>query len=445
MTRRLRSSKRSEPTDVLDEVNERFRDLAEADNESLEDHAPVDDKTSGAASGDSRTRKAKRRDSRLRDSDDEGELTLAGAETDPPSGGGVLMTEDVAETAVVTAGPTDGRSRSRSRSRRRAGGRVAPFVEPPGRFARWRKLQGWRRQGFVPLSPGREKRRHRILPRTVIGICTMLMSAGIGAGFAGAGFYAYYDDRLAENEAQVAGFVETFDTQFSDAAMAIEGQRDAALEDVRAELLPLEAYVADANGVSTLPDVAGPSVWSVRSLDDSGRATSGSAFAVIDHEGGTGLITQLDVVLASTLTPPPPIELVKGDRVIQATLWAWDEVNGLALIVTTEALPLLEIADTETADLLLGRSVFAVSGFGARGATASPGLMLDRSTQGLQHTAALGPVFNGGPIVDGFGQVLGMTTSDVAPEFGDIKVAVDASVFCQRVLRCVNGFEAGSN
>lgn len=273
----------------------------------------------------------------------------------------------------------------------------------------------------------------------------MLMSAGIGAGFAGAGFYAYYDNRLAENEAQVAGFVETFDTQFSDAALAIAGQRDAALDDVRAELLPLEAYVADANGVSTLPDTAGPSVWSVRSLSDGGEATSGSAFAVIDHLGGTGLITQLDTVRASTVTPAPPIELIKGDRVIQATLWTWDEANGLALIVADEALPLLQIADSDTADLLLGRSVFAMSGFGARGATASPGLMLDRSIQGLQHTAALGPVFNGGPIVDGFGQVLGMTTSEVAPEFGDIKVAVDASVFCQRVLRCVNGFEAGTN
>lgn len=273
----------------------------------------------------------------------------------------------------------------------------------------------------------------------------MLMSAGIGAGFAGAGFYAYYDDRLADNEAQVAGFVETFDTQFSDAALAIESQRDAALEDVRAELLPLEAYVADANGVSTLPDTAGPSVWSIRSLDDGGSATSGSAFAVIEHEGGTGLITQLETVQASTVTPAPPIELVKGDRTLQATLWTWDEANGLALIVTEEVLPLLDIADAETSDLLLGRSVFAMSGFGARGATASPGLLLDRSVLGLQHTAALGPVFNGGPIVDGNGQVLGMTTSEVTAEFGDVKVAVDASLFCQRVLRCINGFEAGTN
>ncbi len=271
------------------------------------------------------------------------------------------------------------------------------------------------------------------------------MSAGIGAGFAGAAFYAYYDDRLAENEEQVAGFVETFDTQFADAALAIEGQRDSALEDVRAELLPLEAYVADANGVATLPDTAGPSVWSIRSLDDDGRATTGTAFALVAHQGGSGLVTELDIVRASTVSPAPPIELVKGDRIVPATLWTWDDANGLALVVTAEPLPLLEIADPGRADTLVGRSVFAMSGIGARGASASPGLMLDRAPQGVQHTAAIGPVFFGGPIVDGLGQVLGMTTGSTAPEFGDVAVAIDASVFCERVLRCVNGLEAGTN
>jgi len=415
MTRRLRKTQRTESSDVLDEVNEQFQQLLdqpETPNGVGSSHVEAIEPDVD---------------------DDEGTAELTAMEPAPEE---TLATIESADDVAPAAS---------ARGRSSAGGRVAPFVEPPSRFARWRSLQGWRRQGFVPLSPGREKRRHRILPRTVIGICTMLMSVGIGAGLAGAGFYAYYDDRLAENEAQVAGFVETFDTQFADAALAIAGQRDAALDDVRAELLPLEAYVADANGVATLPDVAGPSIWSIRSLDDNGSATSGSAFAVVDHVGGTGLITQLDVVRASMVTPAPPIELIKGDRVIQATLWTWDEVNGLALVVTDEVLPLLDVADPEEADLLLGRSVFAMSGFGARGATASPGLMLDRSVQGLQHTAALGPVFNGGPVVDGFGQVLGMTTSEVAPEFGDINVAVDASVFCQRVLRCVNGVESGTN
>lgn len=347
--------------------------------------------------------------------------------------------DEPADTDERTSATPSPEPSTRRRSRKVGG--VAPFVQPPGRFARWRHRSGWRRQGFVPLSPGREKRRHRILPRTVIGICTMLMSAGVGAGFSGAAFYAYYDDRLAENEAQVAGFVETFDTQFADAALAIEGQRDAALEDLRAELMPLEAYVADANGVATLPDTAGPSVWSVRSLDDDGRPTNGAAFALVDHLDGVGLITQLDIVRSATVAPAPPIELIKGDRIIAASLWAWDEANNLALLVTTEPLPLLSLADPEAAELMVGRSVFAMSGIGSRGSTASPGTLLDRSVQGVQHTAAIGSVFAGGPIVDSLGQVLGMTTTAGADDGGRVALGVDASLFCNRVLRCVNGLQ----
>ena len=411
-----RSKRTRDTTDLLDEARQQFA--------TVDEEMAVSDETDGHSPSDL--------DDSSSDLDD---AVVDDAEEATSSTSSKRATSSRVKSSRTTS--------SRIGLGRKAGG-VAPFVAPPSRFARWRHLSGWRRQGFVPLSPGREKRRHRILPRTVIGICTMLMSAGIGAGFSGAAFYAYYDDRLAENEEQVAGFVETFDTQFADAALAIEGQRDAALDDVRAELLPLEAYVADANGVATLPDTAGPSVWSIRTLDDAGRSTSGTAFAVVDHLGGVGLITQLDIVQAATVSPAPPIELVKGDRVITATLWAWDDANGLALVVTEEPLPLLSIADADRSDTLIGRSVFAMSGVGGRGATASPGLMLDRSVQGVQHTAAVGPVFEGGPVVDGLGEVLAMTTgsSDV---FGDISVAIDASVFCERVLRCVNGLEAGTN
>ncbi len=394
-----RTKRRSEPTDVLDEAKQHFDAVRSSDVASDADD-PVDTADLAAA--------------------------------------------DVAEVAEAPQ-KKSATSRPAMKVRRRTVGGVAPFVKPPSRFNRWRHMNGWRRQGFVPLSPGREKRRHRILPRTVIGICTMLMSAGIGAGFSGAAFYAYYDDRLAENEEQVAGFVETFDTQFAGAALAIEGQRDAALEDVRAELLPLEAYVADANGVATLPDMAGPSVWSIRSLDDDGRPTNGTAFALVEHEGGVGLITQFDIVGASSVAPAPPIELVKGDQVIAATLWSWDEANGLALVVTAEKMPLLTVADSDEADLLIGRSVFAMNGFGSRGSIASPGVLLDRSKLGVQHTAATGPLFAGGPIVDGRGRVLGMTTALTGAEGGQITTAIDASVFCERVLRCVNGLEAPTN
>lgn len=318
-------------------------------------------------------------------------------------------------------------------------GGVAPFVRPPSRFARWRRLSGWRRRGFVPLAPGREKRRHRILPRTVIGISAMLLTAGIGAAFAGAAFYAYYDDRLAENEAQVAGFVATFDDQFEDAAGSLDLLREQSVDQIRSELLPLEEYVSDTNGIVALPETVGPSVWAIETTDDSGEPVVGAAFAVVGHEGGTALITSYELVRASTVSPAPQLLLMKGSDVVEASLWAWDIERDLALIVTDVVIPTLPVASAEEARISLGRRVFAISGLGGRGATASPGVLLDDSTDGLQHTARQGPVFAGGPLVTGQGVVVGMTSIVFSPTglaFGDVATAPDASMFCERILRC---------
>ena len=63
------------------------------------------------------------------------------------------------------------------------------------------------------------------------------MAAGIGAAFSGAAFYAYYDNRLAENERTVGRFVEGFDQQFSDAAGALGHPHGASL--TRTGVLPI--------------------------------------------------------------------------------------------------------------------------------------------------------------------------------------------------------------
>lgn len=267
----------------------------------------------------------------------------------------------------------------------------------------------------------------------------MLMSIGIGAAFAGAAFYAYYDDRLAANEEQVAGFVETFDEQFDDAAGSIDALRSESIEQIRAELVPLEDYVSDANGVVTLPETVGPSVWALETTDDEGRRTVGAAFAIVGHEGGSALVTSFELVRANTVSPAPGIRLVKGDTTVTATLWAWDADHDLALVVTDEVIPILSAATASQTAAAIGQRVFAVSGIGGRTATASPGVLLDQSGDGIQHTVRQGPVFAGGPLVTGDGLVVGMTSTSFDPsglDFGDVSLAPDATMFCERILRC---------
>ncbi len=269
----------------------------------------------------------------------------------------------------------------------------------------------------------------------------MLLSLGMGAAFAGAGFYAYYDNRLAANEAEIARFVEGFDAQFVDASDSLNQLRGDSLDQIRRELQPLGEYVSEQNGVVNLPAQVGGSVYQLRTTDENGRVLAGAAAAIADHRGGTALVTSYTLVKAGTRTPGPGIELIKGDQQIAATLWSWDAERDLALVVVEEPLPKLTFATEEDQDAIVGARVFAMSGTGGQGATASPGAVLDRSAAGLQHTATIGSMFNGGPLVNSKGELVGIASTTYSPlgiDGGDVRFAADLAGLCSDLLNCAD-------
>ncbi len=289
------------------------------------------------------------------------------------------------------------------------------------------------------MSPGRTKLRHRILPRSVIGICTLLVAFGLGVGFSGAGFYAYYDKRLSENEEKVSRFVDGFDKQFNDAVGTMDDIRVKAVGDIRSELTPLGDYVADARGVVDLPGTAGPSVWSLETKDDAGTPRTGAAFALARHGSGTAMVTSYSLIAASTAAPSPAIELVKNGTRLPAQLWAWDADHDVAVVIVEQAIPLLVLADSASQVAAVGGRVFALSGVGGQGATASPGVLVDHSQNGLQHTAPLGSLFEGGPLLDGEGKVVGVASLNYRPngvDPGQVHQAPDVSAICAKVVNC---------
>lgn len=305
-------------------------------------------------------------------------------------------------------------------------------------YTRSRRLE---RQGFLPLAPGRLKVRHRILPRTVIGIALMLLCIGLGAAFSGAGFYAYYDNRLAENEEEVARFVDGFDRQFTEASGALDELRSESIIQIRRELVPLGEFVTDQNGVVSLPQTAGPSVYMLSTANEDGEKVLGAAFAVAELDGGTALLTSYSNVAASVTTPSPDIVLTKGDIEMTANLWAWDAEYDIALITVSEIIPTLPLADPSSQLATVGGRVFAVSGYGGQGATASPGVLLDLSAQGLQHTVAMGPLFVGGPLLNSQGLVVGVASLNYNPlniDTGEIRHAPDVQAVCERILSCAD-------
>ncbi|MEZ5342669.1 MAG: serine protease [Acidimicrobiales bacterium] len=329
---------------------------------------------------------------------------------------------------------------SKATTRGKAGG-VAPYIGGPGLLSHWRSSRQLARRGYIALSPGRPKLRHRILPRSVIGISAMLLSAGIGAAFSGAAFYAYYDDRLAQNEAQVATFVDGFEAQFTDASGAIDEMRVESVEQIRRELGPLSGYVEDANGIVTLPATAGPSVWSLSTFSPAGEPAVGAAFAVVGYNGGTALVTSYELIKAATVSPGPAITLTKGDQTLTAEVYSWDAEHDLALVVVDADIPKLKLATGPARDNAIGGRLFAMSGVGGQGATASPGFLIDQSTAGIQHTIPTGTLFQGGPLVNSSGVVIGIASLSYNPlgiNGGAVSVAADVNILCAQLLRCAD-------
>ncbi len=322
--------------------------------------------------------------------------------------------------------------------RRSAIGGTAPTVQPGNRAARRAARRGLRR-GYTPVSVGRPKVAHRILPRSVIGISSMFFAAGLGAALSGSAFYAYYDHRLAENERTVAQFVERFDSQYVEAAERIDGRRVEAIDQIRTELGPLADFADDAQGVIALPEHLGASVWLVETNGADGAALRGSAFAAVGHSGGTALVTSYALVAATGVSPGPEVVLVKDGQRVTAEVRSLDPANGVAVLWVPLEIPTLEIGNPDQVGAAIGSRVFVVGGLGSRGASATPGVLVDVSEQGLQHTAAVGTFFEGGPLVTGTGVVIGIASASYAPlgiDPGAVGQAPSVSQLCAVALRC---------
>jgi Trypsin-like peptidase domain len=283
-------------------------------------------------------------------------------------------------------------------------------------------------------------RRHRILPRTVIGIASMLLFFGLGVGVSGAVLYAYYDWRLAENEERVGELSASLEQRLQAANEQLEASSAAAVDNIRREARPLRDLLEDTAAVSDLTGRLDGSVWFVETLDENGVASVGSAFVAASDDARSLLVTSYSAVAASTTAPAPTITVRSGEDRVEADLYNWDPSRDLALLVVPRGhLEPLPWADGDTLARLVGERVYAVEGLGGNGVSLSPGLVIDQSEAGIQHTAALGQAFRGGPLVNGRGRVVGIASLSYAPlNFapGDVTFAVPIQSACERVLTC---------
>jgi S1-C subfamily serine protease len=287
------------------------------------------------------------------------------------------------------------------------------------------------------MQPGRDLRSR--LPQTALGLALLLFAMSLASAFSGAILYAYYDYRLGKTDDKVSSFQAGFGDELGAAKKKIDESRDDAIGQIQTELDDLQKFAASGATLSGILDATKESVFFVQTLDASGAPAVGSAFVVFSDNQQSFLLTSYATVQAATTKPAPDITLRKGDESLSATLTSWDPANDLALLtVDKPSLKALEWAPTDPA-VSIGDRVFVESGLGAAGGSISQGFVAGVSAEGIQHDAPIGVAFQGGPLVNSAGKVLGVASRSYAPLGFDpeaVYFGVPIRNSCSKVIRC---------
>ncbi len=276
--------------------------------------------------------------------------------------------------------------------------------------------------------------RRRILPRTAIGICLLLLTTALAVGGISAVLYMNYAYKKDRSEALVQGL----DRRVREGSQKIANEATNAQARIQDELAPLSKLAATGDTLSNLLETGKNSLWVVRTFDEAGAPAVGTAFVVAADGQRSFLLTSYDVVKAATRDPGPAVTLRQGTTDLPASLWTWDETNDVALLIVDQpSLPKLPWGRPN--EVRLGTQIFAMSALGTAGGAVTQGFVADVSSTGIQHTAPLGVAFRGAPLVDNNGKVVGVATRTFAPlgfTSDGVWFAPPIGAACQKVLRC---------
>jgi len=297
-------------------------------------------------------------------------------------------------------------------------------------------MAGERRRG---RGGSDERPASRLLPDTALGLAVLLFFMAVAAAFSGAALFAYYRFELDDTRSRVAELEGAIADDLETAEQRIDERTEQASAEIDGLLQELEEFGASGQTVEELVEGTAPSVFFVSTLDEAGQPSVGSAFVLFADSERSFLLTSYETVRAATVEPGPGIEVRQGDRRLAVELTAWDEARDLALLVAEEDpnLPAIGVADPSAVDV--GDRVFALSGLGTDGGAVTQGVVADVSGNGIQHDAAVGPQFQGGPLLDAEGKLVGITSRRYAPlgfRPDAVFFAVPVREACAELVQC---------
>ena len=313
-----------------------------------------------------------------------------------------------------------------------------------GLSARQRRSE-WRRAEKARRYAARNSVRFPIFTRSVLLWLMIFALVGLAFGASGAFWWAHFNTQIS----QLRTDTQDFETRSQTASSDIEKQKTDAENEINNALKPLKGFLTETQTIQ-LSQTFAPSVYSVVTLDDQGRPSVGTAFSVVTNGDESLMLTSYTTVRAATVNPGPAITLRKNGTADEpASLVSWDPDHDLAVLrVAKGNIPVLEWATDDVLSQSLASMVFPISGTGGNGATLTSGTLIDQSQAGFQHTAPLGNDFQGGPIVNADGKVLGVSSLTYSPlgyDNGEIHFSPPVSAACAKVLNCGSGTRSAGN
>jgi S1-C subfamily serine protease len=240
----------------------------------------------------------------------------------------------------------------------------------------------------------------------------------------------------------VGSFVDGFDQRFKTATSTIQADQANAQASIQRSLGPVQSVQSQGATVNNLLKQTQASVWFVHTVDANGQPSVGSAFAVASGNGRTLMVTSYNTVQAASHQPAPTIFVRKGDTDTPATLWSWQPAKDLALLqINRDNVKTVNFASGD-APLKVGDRVYAVSGLGAAGGSITAGSVADASSNLPQTDAAVGTAFQGGPLINGQGDVVGVASRAYNPlgfTSDGVYFGVPIQAACDQILNCPGG------
>jgi S1-C subfamily serine protease len=268
------------------------------------------------------------------------------------------------------------------------------------------------------------------------------LAFSIGAAFGGVVMYSYYDYQLAQTDKKVSDKISAFASTVEAGRNNLTAAATAATKGIDQQLDPLRQFRTDGAMIQAVGKQTAPSIFEVATQDEAGQTVLATAFVVASDANRTFLLTSFNAVRATIHQPGPDLSVSQGPVKIQASVYSWDEAHDLALIIINRGSVAKVAVRADTDKVQIGERVFAVSAVGSTGATVAEGFLGDVSADGLQHSAPIGPSFQGAPIVDSNGKLIAIASRVYAPfNFATdaMWIGVPPTAMCAKVLRCPNG------